>query len=334
MLTLLETAKDIAAAQLALEATIRKDLPGRAVKSIGYPGGNISGARLQTDGRFWFLSSDFNNADTPSPRKTNWFGLLEDSSSLDITVEVNTLYRGRGKRVAGFFARDAETGVVYLFHSGRVGGGTKGVGKAAFLAWSQCRLTRVVDSTGKVREGVLVMPVSGKAATRSALRYVQTIADFKVAVRQGEMETPAFKRRLKEWSDYYAESSGRRKGKRSSTFDYISRHGDVVDALKDWRLSQGLPKGARLAKSVLIDLGVSHKRELTEIFEVKTSALRASVYGAIGQLMVHGTTEQCRRTIVLPAGERIAEDIKATFKRLNIELLRFTLDRDKATIVY
>jgi len=49
--------------------------------------------------------------------------------------------------------------------------------------------------------------------------------------------------------------------------------------------------------------------------------------------MVHGTSDDCRRVMVLPQKEPIATDLKEALKRLNIELLRFKLDEDAATIV-
>jgi hypothetical protein len=83
----------------------------------------------------------------------------------------------------------------------------------------------------------------------------------------------------------------------------------------------------------MIDMGVAVGRDLVEVFEVKTSTGRSDVYGALGQLMVHGTSTDCRRVIVLPHKEPIASDLKDALQRLCIELLRFKLDEQKAIIV-
>lgn len=333
MFSLIESKEEIAKVQRKLEATIRRDFKSKAVKNIGYPGGTTFDAKVCTDGNYWYWSSDYDNADIPNPRRLNWFGLFRENADLQISVEINTTYEGRNDQVAGFFARDNETGSIYLLHSGRVGGGTKGVGKAAFLAWSNQRPIEVVDSSGGIREGVLVMPIEGVAATRPAVRYVDTIAKFKQAVRAGETDTPEFQQKKKEFDDFYSESRGTRKGQRSGGIDYLSRHGEVVDALHSWRVSSPLPKGGRLVKNVLIDMGVEVGRELVEVFEIKTSTARSDVYSAIGQLMVHGASNVCRRVIVLPQKEPIASDLKEALKRLNIELLRFKLDEEAATIV-
>jgi hypothetical protein len=220
-----------------------------------------------------------------------------------------------------------------LLHSGRVGGGTKGVGKTAFLAWSDQQPIDVVDSSGGIRVGVLVMPIEGVAATRSAVRYIDTIASFKQAVRAGEIASQEFQLKKKELEDFFAESRGRRKGQRSGEIDYLSRHGEVVDALYSWRSSSALPKDGRLVKNVLIDMGIAVGRELVEVYEVKTSTARPDVYAAIGQLMVHGTSDECRRVMVLPLNESLAADLMEALQRLHIELLTFELDEKAATII-
>jgi hypothetical protein len=313
---------------------MRRDFKTKAVKNIGYPGGTTIDANVVTDGSYWYWSSDHDDENLPNPRRLNWFGLFRGDADLQISVEINIAYEGRNNQVAGFFARDNDTGSIYQLHSGRVGGGTKGVGKVTFLAWSNQRPIDVVDSSGDIREGVLVMPVEGVAANRSAIRYIDTIVNFKQSVRAGDLASPEFQHKKKELDDFFAESRGRRKGQRSGEVDYLSRHGEVVDALYSWRSSSALPKNGRLVKNVLIDMGVAAiGRELVEVFEVKTSAVRSDVYTAIGQLMVHGTSDECRRVIVLPQKEQLASDLKEALQRLNIELLMFTLDEKAATIV-
>ncbi len=333
MFLMLESRDDVTKAQKSLEALLKRELPLRKVKDIGYPGGRVADATVCTDGRYWYWSGSLGGDQTPSPRRLNWFGEFNEDTGLGITVEINTPHAGSNGRVAGFFARDTRSGLVYLFHSGRVGGGTKGVGKHAFLAWSDHRLHEVLDASGRLREGVLVMPIEGDDACRSALRYVRSIVEFKQAVRSGEIGTPEFEIRLKRWGDYYSESWGRRIGRISATLDYESRHGEVVEALMNWRASGGIPRGHRLAKDVLIDLGVFDGQRLTEVFEVKTSAVRADLYTAIGQLMVHGGGDACRRTLVLPEQCDPPADIFVAVKRLGIGLIRYRVTPEGVSIL-
>src|SRR6266566_4521696 len=121
MFSLLESKKEIAKVQRMLERTIRRDFRITAVKNIGYPGGTTFDANVNTDRRHWFWCKDLDGARKANPRRLNWFGLFHVDADLQISVEINTPYKGRNDRVAGFFARDTDTGATYLFHSGRVG---------------------------------------------------------------------------------------------------------------------------------------------------------------------------------------------------------------------
>lgn len=333
MFTLIESKEEISKAQHHLELTIRHDFKQKIKKNIGYPGGTVFDAQVQTDGTYWFWSTNHDEKNITTPRHLNWFGLLKDNPSLEISVEINTVYEGRNDRIAGFFARDSETGSIYLMHSGRVGGGTKGVGKETFLAWKSQRPVEVLDSSGNAKEGIVVMPVQGIAATQSAIYYINTIANFKQAVRDGELTSPEFQKKKKEFSDFFSESHGRRQGKRSEEIDYISRHGEIVDAVYAWRNSNSLPEKSHLVKNLYIDLGVAIDNNLVEVYEVKTSSNRINVYTAIGQLMVHGVSNQCQRTLVLPHDQELAQDLQDTLERLNITLLTFKLNKKSVTII-
>ena len=333
MFSLIESKEEISKAHKKLVTSIQRNFKKKSVKNIGYPGGTTYNATVHSNGKYWFWTTDHDDSDEPNPRKLNWFGLFSKGIGLQITVEINTPYVGQNGQIAGYFARNNKTGAVYLMHSGRVGGGTKGVGKATFLAWSEHPLIEVACSSGKIIEGIVVMPVEGMAATRPAITYVDTIVRFKEAVRNGDIESPEFKQKQKNYEDYYAESRGRRKGKRSANIDYLSRHGDVVEALHVWRKKQQLPKGGRLVKNVLIDLGVQVKNVLTEVYEVKTSSSRSDIYTALGQLFVHGTDDSCKKVMVLPNDETLALDLDFALKKLNIDIVKFELDENEATII-
>ena len=68
-----------------------------------------------------------------------------------------------------------------------------------------------------------------------------------------------------------------------------------------------------------------------ELYEVKTSTEHSDVHSAIGQLMIH-TPPDCRRFIVLPENEALADKLAAALVRLGIDLLQFTLDDEGTDI--
>lgn len=159
-----------------------------------------------------------------------------------------------------FFAKHASSGQIYLFHSGRVGGGAKGVKKDAFVAWSDLQTHPVYARDGSQKEGLLVMPIAARGAALAAVAYVEAIIDFKAAVREGRTETTTAKEKEHQYRAYFDESFGRKKGRASARdIDYVSRHGEVVKSLSEWRQRKGLARNQQIVKSVLLDLGVSRE---------------------------------------------------------------------------
>jgi len=339
MFSYLKSREEVSRAQETLARTIRRAFRRTVKRGIGLHGGDVQETAVSTDGHYWYRAADKKGRNVPNPRRLNWFGLYnvgpysdDDTYFLSISVEINAAYQGRNDSVAGFFGRDNKTGMIYLFHSGRVGGGTEGVSKEKFLAWINRRPEIVLDSSGDARFGVLVMPIERRGATRGLARYIDEIEDFKNAVRAGPLDTPEFNQNHADLDHFYAEARGRRRGRRSTVIDYLSRHGDIVDALYSWRKKQSLEKGARIVKNVLIDLGVRQNGDLAEVFEVKTSTSRSDVYAAIGQLMVHGEVPGCRRVAVFPGDQPLASDLREALQRLSVEMLTFKLDETRAVI--
>ena len=178
MLRYLEESRDIERSHKKLQATIRSGFSKTAIKDIGHPGGRERKAAVATDGKYWFWTRDHRGSDVFTKRRLNWFGVLSQRPGVSITVEVNTTYKDRNDQAAGFFARDPKTGMNYFLHSGQVGGGAKGVGKNSFLTWAAREkrdLVEVVNSSGLIRKGLIVMPVEGRSAVKSAVRYIELV---------------------------------------------------------------------------------------------------------------------------------------------------------------
>src|SRR5207245_759029 len=96
------------------------------------------------------------------------------------------------------------------------------------------------------------------------------VAAFKQAVRAGSVPTDvAAQQDQPPFDDYFREHSGLKRGKRKKEFEYISRHGDIVDALKRWR-EQAARGGELIVKNVYVDLGIKVKGRLAALYEVKT----------------------------------------------------------------
>jgi len=245
-------------------------------------------------------------------------------NSLSIALEVNTYFEGLDRRVAGFFAKDMTTDRLYLMHNGGIGGGRKGQSKSAFLQWRGGSLVDIVSSDGHTELAIPVMALEGQYALETAFAYIDEVHRFKQAVRDGSLEPPERNSGDRLPGDYFPESSGRRKGKRrSSLIDYVSRHGMIVDDLKNWRSLRPIQRRARFTKNILIDLSISTNMKILELYEVKTGSDRQSIYSAIGQLMVHDRNGDSKKYIVIPDDGDLQDDVAAALVRMEISVIRF-----------
>ncbi|MDX8494639.1 hypothetical protein RFN29_24000 [Mesorhizobium sp. VK22B] len=313
------------AAQREMEKIVKGALPSQGIRNIGFPSGNRDETiYAQADGKLWcaFGSAE----DARVPRRWNAFGIYEGRRySQTITVEINIPTDSNSASVAGFFARDPATNAVYLMHDGSVGGGKPGVSRSAFLAWSRRELVEVERSGDKSRDGIVIGRVDSRGLPERIWSFVREVRAFKDAVDKGELDSESMRRRAAEWDEYRKESAGRRRGRRRAEIDYVSYHGDVVDLLKNEcerrKTSQGV-----VSNSPLIDLFVKTRGSITEIYEVKTSLNRQTLYTAMGQLMTHtlGAVPNVRRVLVVPEGA-IPDDLSRCLDGLQIDVRRFKL---------
>lgn len=324
MFVRLEEGSDIRSAVKQLAQICERELPHKAYKYIGYPAGGRPDCLINHDNHYWFWQ-DKHSPDSGKGRYLNWFGKFdEDVNSLSIALEVNTYFEGLDRRVAGFFARDMTTDRLYLMHNGGIGGGRKGQSKSTFLKWRGGSLVDILSSDGHTELAIPVMALEGRNALETAFAYIDEVHRFKQAVRDGSVQSskPDSDGRLP--GDYYPESSGRRKGRRRSTLiDYVSRHGMIVDSLKNWRSLRPIQRGARFTKDILIDLSISTNRKILELYEVKTGSDRQSIYSAIGQLLVHDRSGDSDKYLVIPDDGDLQDDVAAALKRMDIAVIRF-----------
>lgn len=325
---LLIAVEDVAgkrAAQKLVEQSVKADLPSRGLRNIGFPSGNVDEVIYSRGtGKLWCAFGS--GEDAAIPRTWNAFGVYDDTRRTQIiTVEVNIPTKSNSASVAGFFARDLATGAVYLMHDGGVGGGKAGVGQTAFLAWSRSELLEVQREGRRSREGILIGRVDSRDLTSRLWRYVQLVRAFKDAVKGGLLETDAIRQQVVDWEAYRREGSGRRKGRRRAEIDYISYHGDIVELLKVER-EQSLNNGERILNSPLIDLYVRSGSQMTELYEVKTSLGRQSIYTGIGQLLAHSHKgpSGVQKILVLPVGE-FPDGLEECVASLGITVRRFKL---------
>jgi len=313
--------------QTTLNAAFQRILASQGERLIGFPGGNMTLPTYSNgDGQIWYAY--YKESDSPIERYWNGFGIFSSGKlAQTISVELNIPTNTNCQTVAGYFAKDSDTGRTYLMHSGKIGGGRPGVGKSAFLAWSKLPRVPVINSTGDERYGIVVGSLDDDSIAATVDRFVRIVAEFKIQAASGALNKPEFQRQVEEFEKFNPEFGGRKKGRMAGQIDYVSAHGYVVNALYKKRLAEKRP-GETVFNTPMIDLAVKLGGRTIEIYEVKTSADRQSMYSAVGQLIVHSDgAEPARRILVLPVGHEVPSDIEDAFSRLQIELRRFALGR-------
>ncbi len=327
MLRLIDNNKGVRAAQQQLEEDLGNQLPSQGKRWLTFrPTSTELNVLSHGDGRLYFGSRAL-----PDEQKFwNAFGILEASRpKQEIIVEIN--FGFAGARTAGFFARDGERR--FLLHSGRIGGGRKGVSQAAFLAWLKPELVAVEDDSGLATHGIVVAELDSDRLSDRIESFVRTVSSFKKAVADGRLDDPSYQKKADQWRDYLKEFSGRKLGSASYDVDYISYHGDVVDALRRWREERDEER-LTVTNSPKIDLLVHKDGRLLEIYEVKTGIARQTLYTAIGQLAVHAAgRDRVARFIVLPEGQDLPEDIDQALRKLSIGKLAFRIEKDDAVSI-
>ncbi len=311
-------------AQVALHAALIAQLASQGKCAIGFRGGGgMHPVWSNGEGNLYYAYAE-PYKDQAVERHWNSFGWFARGGQLRIVVEINIPVETDEVRAQGFFARDASTGATLLMHSGRMGGGVKGLTHAAFYAWSGEEPV-IVHSGISSRAGVVVAEVGSPEMVAQITQFVRRIAAFKSDLEQGLLEQPEFGQKRRDAERLIKEFVGRKSGQRSNEFTYETYHGAVVDALAAER-GQTLGAGQTLDKTVLIDLSVWQAGSIAEVYEVKSKLDRASLYGAIGQLVTHcgAGARDIRRTLVLPEGE-IMTDIEAALFRENIDVRRYRL---------
>lgn len=320
MLRIVESASEIEAAQARLARELKRVLPSKGIRRIGFPGGNTSHEVFSAGERRLYCAYSPPRENTGVLRHWNSFGVFRgDAGMQSIVVEINVPVAGSNPRVAGFFAVDDDTGDTYLMHDGGVGGGRKGIGREALLSFISDPLFEVRGARHS-RTALKIANIEDPGLASLIWRFVQKARAFKQAAVAGTLPPAGPKPGV---GPYKPEYIGRKTGTRGGDFDYDTYHGMVVDVLYAERSK--LFGRDRVGRSQLVDLFVMDGALRSEVYEVKTSCDRTSLYTALGQLATHAPDDRTARTLVIPDGDEVPDDCADALHRLRIAVRRFRL---------
>ena len=281
-------------------------------RMIGYHGGRHEQDVHWHEGyRFWWL------LDSEQEPKKHWccYGIEnpEDCGMLSITVETNSPYEGTNKRLGGLFVRDRNHNV-YVAHTGNVGGGRAGIGKAAFWqVFGGEQVETVLWPDGKESQVLIIGRVGGERLQAHVATFVHRVARFKVIAASGKSLVDKDQLR----GAFTPEFEGpRRSYTLAGKIEGQCDHGTIVNRMHD------VLKGAgHCVGNDRRDLYIQDHNRVTHLFEVKTDTSTTSIYMSIGQLMLYGALEDPtpRRILVIP--NKPKTETRMALERLGIDVL-------------
>ena len=288
-------------------------------RHIGWQGGNVKGEVFWlSDHKIWFL------LDRHKGESRYWFliGLQnpEDRSVLQITCEVNAPIEGVNRMCAGVFLKDDRNNI-YMGHSGKIGGGRKGIGKNEFIQWRGETLDTVEWSDGKKTDSIIIGCVNSQHFNSQLASFAKQVEEFK-SYTTGEIITKPKQKKSK--TLFTPEFSGIRSGyKINNSIEAKCNHGVIINTLRDILLQMG----KNVKRDRYRDLFIQSGKRITHLFEAKTDVSRTNIYTGIGQLIFLGMQENIpKRILVLPD---LPDDMSfKVLRELGINVLTFSWKKD------
>jgi hypothetical protein len=248
-------------------------------------------------------------------RYWNPFGIgkPESNHNVSIVCELNYPYSNLNLRIAGLFVKSKDE--YLLVHSGKIGGGRKGIGKNHFRNNYTNDYVKV-DINGTIKNYAAI-------ASIDSTRFAKQVSNFVFEVDRIKNINPFVnfpKKIAGVKTDFNAEYSGIKKIKKATSSELICDHGLVVNKLKKLLTEKSL----RVANDINRDLYIlKENNNIKIVFEVKTDLELQSVYKAIGQLLLNNVflNYKVKMVIVIPGG--IDDRIKKSLKKLQINTLEY-----------
>lgn len=254
-------------------------------------------------------------------RYWNAFGLGKPKNRQiqDITCEINYPLKGINKRIAACWVKDGND--IFLVHSGKIGGGRKGIGKSGFIK-NYNGVFEEVEVEGLPNEITIIgnlkdLKLSNQISNfvHEAFRIKQLLLERSNTEEESSLNDPlkkiehTFNEEFVGTKEYIG-----RKGKRSAT----ANHGLVVNTLK--RICSS--KGFLVANDQQRDLYFYNlQSQIETVFEVKTSLKSQSIFTAVGQLYVNNIKLSPLPKMFYVIPEKPNTNLLETLKKLNIAVL-------------
>lgn len=310
---------DYQKAQKTLAKNLLSLKPKKVQAKLGVTGGliePISTIYYFEDYEFWWCYR------LTSTRHWNAFGFGDPTkkSINNMVVQVNFPVEGSKRTMGGVVATTKD---FYLFHTGKIGGSKKGVGKEAFL--NAYKITKPA-LIGKKKEDLIHLGrIKDKRLIHNIMSLAHQVYDFKATLDDAKFMLEPF---AHVGSGFKNEFFGKKNPVTKPPKEYESKHGLVVKALHE----QITSKKIKAENDGLVDLYTyKGEKKITIIFEIKTNVHWQSIYKAVGQLKVHSSSLKYDPKLVFVYPDYLDMRIIKRLESLDILTLAFGIDNDIVT---
>ncbi|MCW4470194.1 hypothetical protein OGH69_14545 [Flavobacterium sp. MFBS3-15] len=316
MIKIIDDQKTIKILQNRFHQRLFELLPETEYAFVGFPAGSFrDNIHYSSDLQIW---TSFHEEDN---RFWNGFGVGKPVSEKGISLvgEINFPFKGINRRIAGVFAED-ENGEILILHRGKIGGGTKGVGKKLFFRKHNGEFITAWDG-GRKTEFALVGELESEF-------FIEQIADFIHSINRIKKGTPIeYSNTFSELKNFkYSDEKYGVSITESNEPKIINRiHGIVVNALA----AELVKLKYSIGKDRNRDLFIHSKNKITHLFEIKTTISTQCLYSALGQLLIYSLPIKNRLKLFAVLPNKLSEDVELRFNESGINILYYKWENKK-----
>lgn len=282
----IEDLKEITLANHLLARNMKRSLPHREQRTVGFPSSYFVDEVRFASGSvpsLWWNGGV--SVDKPMYLHLFGRGSPRVNETLLIDLQFNFPTESFNRRMGGVFLRDNETNEVLLGHRGIVTRGKSRMPKDRIFLEAGLPILRASTSDGGSIEVLVVCPVDHPNLLRMIDEFCLEMRRAATAVAEA-IEEPKLigcpaQSVASTLKAYFEEFSGQSESARGTPVLADWEHGRIVAALRN-SFSADLP----IYKNSLCDLIVVYPGRV-RLYEVKTRADRQSLYGGVGQLLVN-----------------------------------------------
>ncbi len=270
----------------------------------------------------WFATRGLER-DVATPKYWNGFGetLPRRNATVNITCEINFPTGGIHRQIEGAIAR-GEDRRLHILHRGGIGGGRKGIERQSFFSHFSGKSVTFWDGD-RDGEAALVADLESSRMSAQLVHFVKDVNRIKHLVVQ--RDRPHVDHR----PSTILRPFGREPESRAGYEVHGSRQPSADHDLVVNALAEALSRlGHKLGKDAHRDLVVADTAGLPRVlFEVKSGAMLADLYQAIGQLFFHSVEERKPPLLVL-VSPSLGKAALRRIRRLGIRHRKYKFDRD------